>query len=189
MNVEIDFFNKLIQESSNIDNLLSVSLNDIDDVIYRDLDSRVSNVYINEDIYSIKSDIKKLKDNTSDIKSNNQYSYNIWMDNINEIPTEINMLTDKDGVPWILKNYKSIEKNKLNNTNILFQNLKPELQTRIRELEIKFSFLKDLKPEEKNAFYEEVALMMWYESLYIDYEKKRNEILKDLEYLNNEKNF
>lgn len=188
MNVEIDFFNKLIQESSNIDNLLSVSLNDIDDVIYRDLDSRVSNVSINEDLYDIKADIKKLKDNTSDIKSQNQYSYNIWMDNINEIPTEINMLTDKDGVPWILKNYKSIEKNKLNNTNILFQNLKPELQTRIRELEIKFSFLKDLKPEEKNAFYEEVALMMWYESLYIDYEKKRNEILKDLEYLNNEKN-
>ena len=68
MNVEIDFFNKLIQESSNIDNLLSVFLNDIDDVIYRDLDSRVSNVYINEDLYDIKSDKKKLKKNKRDIK-------------------------------------------------------------------------------------------------------------------------
>ncbi len=158
MNVEIDFFDKLINKSSEIDNMLSISLNELDDVIYRDLDSRVSTISINEYLHDIRSNINNLKNNVSKIKNNNQFSYNIWMDGLNDIPSEINMLTDKDGVPWAIKNLKVLENEETGTSyNAMVENTLKELQDRIKgidkTIDEKYSVLNEYKLGDNMSLY------------------------------------
>ncbi len=145
MNVEIDFFNTLINKSSEIDNKLSISLNDLDDVLYRDLDNRVSTNSIKEDLFDIRSNINNLKKEVSDINSQNRYSYNIWMDGLNDIPSEINMLTDKDGVPWILKNIKSPKEEQVVNINKTDSSTNVEYSLTMEDTNLMLSQLGDIQ--------------------------------------------